>query len=243
MSNGTIESTGFLLHSRRFRENSRLVDVFTADHGRVSLVARVSGRPGSVGAAQLQPFRYLLLRWRGQRALKNLQSFEALEMIALDGEAGICGLYCNEVLLRLLPDVLPLPGVFHVYRQTLQRLAAGGPLAPSLRRFEWQLLSELGYLADLEVDCLTGAPLADAESYYFLPGEGFSVTMPGRDALAVSRGVIEALRREQFDAAEMQREFRSITTAALQPLLGSKPLQSRKLMQQLTQYRRENDND
>ena len=243
MSNGTIESTGFLLHSRRFRENSRLVDVFTADHGRVSLVARVSGRPGSAGAAQLQPFRYLLLRWRGQRALKNLQSFEALEMIALDGEAGICGLYCNEVLLRLLPDVLPLPGVFHVYRQTLQRLAAGGPLAPSLRRFEWQLLSELGYLADLEVDCLTGAPLTDAEHYYFLPGEGFSATMPGRDALAVSRTAIEALRREQFDATEMQREFRRITTAALQPLLGPKPLQSRKLMQQLTQYRRENDND
>ena len=238
MSTGVSESIGFVLHSRRFRENSRIVDAFTQTHGKVSLLARVSARPGSANAVHLQPFRLVLFRWRGKRELKNLQSFDALDAMTLDGAAGICGLYCNEVLLRLLPELMPQPDVFQNYRETLTRMHAGEPLGASLRRFEWRLLNALGYAADLTEDCLTGAPLIAAEAYYFLPGRGFSAAMIGRDAIAVSSDALIALRNGDFSVAGLQRDFRRVTSAALRQLLGPKELKSRKLMQQLTQYRR-----
>lgn len=235
----TSESPGFVIHGRRFRENSRIIEVFTRDAGRVSLVARVSSKPGKAGAAQLQPFRRLLLRWRGQRELKNLHSFEPLVLVPLSGEAGICGLYCNEILLHLLPAGLPFPDLFHVYEKTLENMAAGEPLGAVLRVFEWHLLDELGYAADVEEDCLTGAPLASAQQYFFLPGRGFSHRPPGQNAVALSAEAMLALREGRLDDPRYQREFRAVNTAAIRDLLGGRELKSRKLMRQLTHYRKE----
>ena len=240
---GADESAGFVLHARRFRENSRILELFTREHGRVAVVARVSARPGRQGAAQLQPFRELLLRWRGRRALKNLQSFEALTLIALDGEAGICGLYCNELLLRLLPEQEPLPAIYDIYRRTLAALHDGAEPAPVLRRFEWRLLDELGYAADTEEDCLTGGPLAQADEYHFQPGQGFSVKLIGRDAVRLDAETMRALQRGEFDDPRLQRGLRRVTAAALQPLLGPKELKSRKLMRQLLQMKGKERND
>ncbi len=228
------QSPGFILHSRRFRENSRIIEIFTRDHGRLSLVARVSPKGG---AALLQPFRELLFTWRGRRDLKNMQSAEPLASLVLDGEAGICGLYCNEVLQRVLPAQEPLPSVYGQYRWALERLAAGAPPSATLRRFEWHLLDALGYAADTAEDWLTGAPLAPAERYCFLPGHGFSVATPGRDAVVIDAATMRALQAEDFDDPALQRQLRAVTAAALRPLLGERELKSRQLMRQLLQIR------
>ncbi len=228
------QSPGFVLHGRRFRENSRILDVFTRDHGRQSLLARVSPKGGGV---TWQPFRELLFAWRGQRDLKTLRAAEPLAVFALDGEAGICGLYCNEVLQRLLPAQAALPGIYAIYRQTLEALAVAAPAAATLRRFEWHLLDALGYAPDTSEDWLTGAPLAEAGRYYFMPGHGFSVAMPGRDAVAIDAATMAALQRGDFDEPAVQRALRRVTSAALRPLLGERELRSRQLMQQLLRIR------
>ena len=239
MSGSVFDDRGYILHSRRYRENSRIIEVLTQTQGRVALVARVSAKPGARSAAQLQPFRELLLRWRGRGELKNLQSFEALGGFRLDGEAGICGLYCNEVLLHLLARELPVTEIFQAYHGTLQEMATGRPLAPALRTFEWFLLQELGYAIDPEEDCLTGEPLVDAECYYFTPGQGISASRPGRDALPLNPEVLLALQTSDFSSALQQRAFRQIMNLSLQRLLGGRELKSRKLIQNLSKYRRE----
>ena len=56
----------FVLHQRRYRDTSLILDVLTLYHGRIGLVAR-GARAGKKNIArQLQPFRQLLLSWIGE---------------------------------------------------------------------------------------------------------------------------------------------------------------------------------
>ena len=56
---------GYVLHHRPWRDTSRILDVFTREHGRLSLFARGVRGPKSRLASLLQPFRPLLLSWSG----------------------------------------------------------------------------------------------------------------------------------------------------------------------------------
>ena len=69
----------YILHSRPYRDTSLLLEVFTAEHGRISLVgkgARRRSRGGS-NAALLQPFSPLLVSFSGRSDLKNLTQVES----------------------------------------------------------------------------------------------------------------------------------------------------------------------
>ena len=65
---------GFILHSRAYRDTSSILEVFTPEHGRVSVVARGNRRKSRGGAsgALLQLFQPLLLSFSGQGELKTL---------------------------------------------------------------------------------------------------------------------------------------------------------------------------
>ena len=69
---------GYLLHHRPWRDTSRILEVLTRDHGRVSLFARgARGAEGGLGARGiLQPFRPLLLSWSGKGEAGQLTAAE-----------------------------------------------------------------------------------------------------------------------------------------------------------------------
>ncbi|MBM5575512.1 DNA repair protein RecO [Deefgea sp. CFH1-16] len=64
----------FVLHQYAYRETSRLLDVFSRDHGRVTLYARGVQRPGSQIRSVLLGFQPLLLSWFGGGDLKTLHA-------------------------------------------------------------------------------------------------------------------------------------------------------------------------
>jgi len=53
----------YVLHHRPWRDTSRMLDVFTREHGRLTLFARGVRGPKSRSASVLQPFRPLLGSW------------------------------------------------------------------------------------------------------------------------------------------------------------------------------------
>ena len=55
----------YVLHQRPYRDTSLIVEVFTREHGRLTLFARAARGPRSRFAA-LQPFQPLLLSWSGR---------------------------------------------------------------------------------------------------------------------------------------------------------------------------------
>jgi len=163
MPNPPILQPAYVLHSRPYRENSALVD-FLTPQGRLRAVLR-SAR--SKAGNQARPFVPLEAEFRGKGELKTVGRMETVGVAAwMVGDALFSGLYLNELLIRLLPAEDPYPGVFDHYAATLQALAAGRPLEPLLRAFEWRVLDDLGYGFALDTD-VNGEPV-EADGLYRL---------------------------------------------------------------------------
>src|SRR3546814_2532929 len=95
------------------------------------------------------------LRLRGEMA--TLTAVETTGTASrLPGDAGLAGLYLNELVVRLTGRQDPYPALFDAYAQTLGRLGAGESLGWSLRRFERDLLEAIGYGLQLQHDSATG---------------------------------------------------------------------------------------
>lgn len=136
----------FVLHARPWRETSLLVEVLSADHGRIGLVARgvLAPRKHLLRAA-LQPLQSIRFDAVQKGELAQLAAAEAVDAAPLlHGDAAMAGFYVNELCLRLAPRHVPQPELHAAYAQVRERLRAGESLAWTLRRFERDLLEALG---------------------------------------------------------------------------------------------------
>lgn len=221
----------YVLHRRDYRDSSLLLEVLSADHGRVGIVARGVRGKRSSRRALLEPWRALLLSWSGRGELRTLTGVEeAGPWQPLHGERLLCGYYLNELLLRLLHRDDPQDGVCQLYAESLARLRGESPSEPTLRRFELALLERLGYAPPL--DCTAdGAPVEADREYGYLaesgpvPAAGQRLRVSGRSLLALAAG--------RFDEPAVLREAKPLLRAILRSHLGDKPLKSRELFRQL----------
>ncbi len=225
----------WVLHARPYRDTSLLLEIFTAEHGRESLVARGARsqrrRRGGNQAALLQPFVPLLVSWVGRGELHTLTACEAAAAgPQLRGERLFSGLYLNELLLRLLHRHDPHPRLFASYAGTLGRLAEAPALDAVLRRFELDLLDELGYGFALDSDGLSGEALQAQHCYRFDTEHGLVRTaasqagaLPGGDLLQIAAGDF---------SGDARSTARRLLRAALASHLGPEPLRSRALFRQ-----------
>jgi DNA repair protein RecO (recombination protein O) len=219
----------YVIHRRPYRDTSALLDVFTAEYGRVGLVARgIRRRVRSAGnAALLQPFRPLLVSFSGRSELKTLLTTEAVrDLPELRGNRLFSGMYINELLVRLLHRNDAHPRLFAAYGNALSALGGPAPVDAVLRRFELDLLEDLGYRLELDIDSGSGERVLESGWYRYDPGHGFiaceavDTAFAGADLLAMARG--------EFGGA-VRPQARRLLRAALAVHLGEKPLRSREL--------------
>lgn len=163
----------FVLHARPWRETSFLVEVLSAEHGRVGLLARgVQGPRRHALRAALQPLQYIRFDAVQKGELAQLRAAEALDAAPLlVGEAMLAGFYLNELVLRLAPRLDPHPELYAAYAVTRERLRAVEPLAWTLRRFERDLVEALGFGFAFDTDG-DGAPVDPAARYRLDPEHG-----------------------------------------------------------------------
>jgi DNA repair protein RecO (recombination protein O) len=224
--------SAFVLHGRPWRETSELLEVFSADHGRASLLARGLRRPRSGLRAILQPFQPLTLSWSGRSgALMTLAGAEADgPAVALQAATLMSGFYVNELLLRFLHKGDPHPQLFAAYGGTLAALAAGEPAEAVLRRFELGLLAETGYGLSLEHDAVTGEPLDPRRAYSYavergpLPTDGSAA-----GELVFSGAELQAIGRCDFSDPASLGPARRLLRAVLDHHLGGRPLRTRQV--------------
>lgn len=223
-----------VLHRRSYRESSLLVELFSAQHGRVGAVARGVTRRGSPLAALLQPFRPLLTAWSTRRSeLVTLVQVEgAGEPFAISGQPALCAFYLNELLLRALPRNDAHPELYARYRAALGRLAAEPAAAePTLRIFEKHLLETAGYGVILVSDADTARPVDPERLYRYVPGHGPIAVRDGdaapEEGIAISGATLLALNEEQLTAPLHRAEAKRLLRALLRIHLGDKPLHSR----------------
>jgi len=143
---------GYVLHSREYRDTSRILDVFTQRHGRLTLFARGARGPKSKLASLLMPFRPLLVSWSGKGDAAQLTGAEPHgDSVTLPSRQVLSGFYLNELIIKLTTRHDPQARLFDDYAGALRRLAAETAPEPVLRVFEKRLLASLGYGLEFDV--------------------------------------------------------------------------------------------
>lgn len=168
------QQPAYVLHARPYRETSLLLECLTREYGRLGVVARgVRGERARLRRAQLEPFQPLAMGLLLRGEMATLTAIEvAGTPLRLAGDAGLAGLYLNELVVRLTARQDPSPNLFDAYAGTLSRLGAGDSLSWSLRRFERDLLEAIGYGLPLQLEGDTGQPLQPQASYRFNAEQG-----------------------------------------------------------------------
>lgn len=225
------QEPAFILHASAYRETSLLLEVYSRHHGRIGLVARGARRAQHTTRALLTPFLPLLVNWSGKGELATLAGVDTESAaIHLERDALFCGLYLNELLMRLLHRHDPHEGLYDIYQSTLVRLLdPAHAVQTTLRLFEKHLLQELGYglVLDREID--GNSPVVPALVYDYVPERG--PILAGREVqgVRVHGTTLLALAAGCMTDPETLRESKNLMRVCLAPHLGDRPLHSRKL--------------
>jgi len=221
----------YVLHRRSYSDTSLLLELLSASGERYPAIARGAKRRRSALPGLLQPFRPLLIGVAGRGEVRTVTSVDmGGELRPLVGEALYCGFYLNELLLRLLGRNDPHDSLFGLYREALERLAAGGDGEQALRRFEIGLLRILGYAMPLDRDAETGQPVRPDGCYLYRIEEG-PVAAPGAASgdKVVSGATLLALDAQRALQPQELREARRLMRLVLAHYLEGRPLKSREL--------------
>jgi len=223
---------GYVLHQHAYRDTSRIVEVFTREHGRLSLFARGARSPKSALRATLRPFQPLLMSWTGRSEAGQLTAAEiAGDFVQLPAGRLMSGFYLNELLLKLTERFDPHPGVFDEYGEALRALGGEANPEPPLRRFEKRLLEELGYGTDFTLT--DRGETVMPEGHYHARPQRPVVRCEPDVADAVSGSSLIELARESFENEQSLRDAKRILRAAIELCLDGRALGSRTIMKSL----------
>ena len=234
MSRRIQNQPAWLLHHRPFRDSSRILEVISRDHGRVSLVARGSRSAKSKLKGILRPFLPLQVSWFIRSDLGTLTGAEMHGTpIALNGDALMSAYYINELLLNLLHRHDPQPEIFVLYERTVAALVGNPEVAPLLRSFELELLRLLGYAVNLDHDMQSGEPLSPDSHYTYRLGEGPVQGDKGDGALTFRGADLVAIDAENFADPEVLNCANRLLREVIAWHLQGKELKSRKVLREM----------
>lgn len=231
----------YVLHRRTYRETSYLVELFTPEHGRLTVVARGVRKPRSSTQGLLQPFVPLLVSWAGKGELMALSHVEANGVMKhLQGECLFAGFYLNELLMCLLQKWDAHAGLYVAYERAISALQTDRLEQKALRSFEKYLLEELGYGLLPKSDVSLHNAFSPDKFYRFIPEHGFvicgetmdSENLTNRGNIFSGKNLI-AIAKEDWQDEDCLFDAKRLTRFVLTPLLGTRPIYSRRLFMQL----------
>jgi DNA repair protein RecO (recombination protein O) len=226
--------TGYVLHRRRYRESSLIVEFLTPGCGRLAAVARGAMRRKSDLAAVLQPLVPLVIETRGRGELRTLVRAEATAPARLlGGHALYAVFYINELVMRLTVADDPHPELFEAYEAALAELGTGELEAP-LRRFETALLDVIGLGLHLESEAGGSRPLTATADYLYVVDGGPEPYTTGRHGCRVRGSTLLALAAGGPFEGETAREAKRLMRYVINHHLDGRPLASRELFAGVT---------
>ncbi len=232
----------YILHKRNYRESSQILEIFSRDYGRLSLLSRGSRGPKSKIAGNLQLFSPLLISWQPKASLPVTRGIDRADIKppVLGHRALLSAMYINELLMYLLHRHDVQSDIFDLYHQTLYRLEHADRLEIALRRFELHLLKYLGFGLVLDKDADSGLPVHAHQNYHYHIEHG-PVICSGTDTVVGRSGSLPVLQgqtllllmQEEFQQLQQNRSQRQQVKLLMRHVisfyLNGRPLKSREL--------------
>jgi DNA repair protein RecO (recombination protein O) len=228
MQTRVTDQPAYILHRRDWQNSSLILDLFTLDHGCISVLVR--GGKQSKSVALYQPFIHLLLSWSGRGELKTLVSTDGTPA-TVEEKQYLPLLYVNELLKVFLPRQEANPEIFNLYRELLSDLDSQfGEV--QLREFERALMNMLGYLPDTSLNADSGKSITDNEFYQFIASSGF-VPCGEKDQNAIAGRTIIAWNQQQYENRQVLHLAKTVMRCIIDFNLHGKRLKSRDIYHQI----------
>lgn len=219
------DQPAYLLHRINYAESSLILDCFSHDYGRISLISK--GGKKRKNQAVFQFFQPLTINFSGKSELKILTRIDSKSRL-LDAKSNVAGMYINELLINLLPKHEPFEDIFSAYSLLLNEINDQN-LEVYLRKFEFMLLSCLGVLPDFSCDAITNEAINDDSYYLFHPEQGFTLTQKKNACLGRH---VNALNQQSYDNMSLQLA-KYLMRSIIDWQLNGKPVRTRELFKQL----------
>lgn len=231
----------YVLHHRPYRDTSRILELFTRDHGRLTVFARGvrgsgRGRGANSQASMLQPFQRVLISYTGRGEAGQLSGAEYDgEFMDMPAARSLSGFYLNELLIRLFERHDAHADVFQMYDATVVALKdSQNDEASLLRIFEKRLLELIGYGVLLDREAQSGEKVRANCIYRYVPERGVQRI----DGVAEGRFIFSgesllALSTENLSHAGHRADARRLLRAALDQYLSGRELRSREVLGEL----------
>ena len=220
-----IEQSAFVLHSRPYRDHKQIVELLTEHEGKVSAIVYSGKTNKSNKKGLIQPFNPLNVVLKGHGSLRNLSRIELSEKsFFLRGDHLYSGFYLNELLVRLLGESIACPILFHHYKLSLSALSEKKPIEPVLRKFELDLLDELGFSLDF-------SPVFNnkSQNFYYITEQGFISAEEKLNLPIFKSEHLHAIAEQDLADSGVLHCNKILMRQVINGLLGGKPLNSRKL--------------
>lgn len=225
----------YILHTRKYKETSLLLDFFTQDIGKVSIIAKGVRKKKSTTAAALQAFTLLEISFRGNKDLKTLTHVDMLQPNFFPkGVALYSGFYLNELVYEFLPYYDPHPDVFVHYVHSLNQILKNSDIEVTLRLFEMNLMRSIGYALPLTVDFRNNKPIKAGSLYDYEMARGPLENAHGW----LSGNTLLALQRQQLQDAQCLKEAKQLLRRVIDFHLHGRELKSRAMFAQVVQQLR-----
>ncbi|WP_395007974.1 DNA repair protein RecO [Undibacterium sp.] len=226
-----LHQPGFVLHSYPYKETSLIVDVFSREYGRLSLVAKGAKRPTSALRSVLQTFQPLNISWTGKAEIRTLTAAEWVGgMLPLEKSALLCGFYLNELLVKFLVRDDANTILFDAYVSTLNQLAHNETAAIVLRKFELILLQQAGLIGDLSYCVSSRGRVLGNELYVLEPGVGVRFAELGENLPHISGKTLLDMSAGDYADSQTQAQSKQLMRSLLSFHLHGAPLNTRQIL-------------
>ncbi|MCR9192695.1 MAG: DNA repair protein RecO [Gammaproteobacteria bacterium] len=216
----------WILHKTWSGDTSARILFLTREQGVIRALCKGGRTPKK--QACLQPFTPLWVALDERRGWFYVRHLEiAAPTVHLTHAHLFSALYLNELLYHTLRPEDPHPEIYDAYTATLNILNVSPDmpaLERSLRRFEWTLLSSIGYGISLRHDVNT-QPIMASEYYVFHAGSGM---LPAKQGILGAH--LLALDQDCLDDPAVLRTAKHVMRQAVDHALGGKEIKTRRLV-------------
>ncbi len=199
-------------------ETSQLVVLLTQTHGKVRGLAKGSRRqsPSAIakfsGGINLLNLGQVVYSTKPSTQLATITEWNLREdhyHLRTSLLAQWSAMYAADLANALLADEDPHPGAFEALRAFLDASKDSAKVPLALLRYQWVLLSDVGYRPELEHDVADGGALSSAKAYSFDPKLG---------GLTTRKGISDERWRVRLETVQLLRQI-----AAAEPIDTAKP--------------------
>lgn len=220
-----MNTDAWLLHHMPSGDTSARLTLLSSGHGVLHCLYKGARTPRK--RAMVQPFLPLWVELNTRNGWHFVSQLEprgaplALQSISLSSAC-----YVNELVYHALKSGSACPSLYARYEQTMSALAGVTErfaVEMVLRRFEWSLLEECGYLHSFTHEAC-GRPLLAENHYIFRAGAGFVQAAAGWQGAAIL-----GIAAGEWAAPGVLQAAKQIMRIAVDHCVDGKELKSRQL--------------